>query len=340
MWLKDGRTFIIAEIGVNHNGDIHLAKQLIDVASEAGADAVKFQTFKSESLVTRTAKKADYQQRNDDDESTNQLAMLKSLELSLEDLRTCKEYCHKQNIKFLSTPFCEESVDNLVSIGVEGFKMSSGDLTNTKLIQYIASKNLPTIISTGMATMLEVAEAVDVFTSHTSADLALLHCVSDYPASPADCNLRAMATLERAFNLPVGWSDHTLGDTISIASVALGARILEKHFTLDRNLKGPDHKASLTPQELSTLITNIRNTESALGNGVKRPTQSEANTAQIARRSICSSTPISQGTQITSEMITLKRPASGIQPKYFDFVVGRIAQCNIPADTPLSWEMI
>lgn len=323
---------MIGEIGVNHNGDLALAKAMIDVAVKAGADAVKFQTFAAERLVTRTARKADYQSRNHQvDES--QFDMLKKLELSEDDLRACKTYCDEHGIVFLSTPFDEQAADLLQSVGIQGFKISSGDLTNLPLLRHIAAKGLPMIISTGMATMGEIEDAVIAIRDAGDPSLAILHCVSDYPAKASEANLAAMDTIGQAFNKVVGWSDHTLGDAISVAAVARGARIIEKHFTLDVAMEGPDHKASLNPDEFTELLTKIRLVEQAIGDGVKRPQPSEIPTAEVARRSIVAARDIDAGVVITDEDLIMKRPGTGLAPKYTGWVVGRTAARNIAADT-------
>ncbi len=280
MWTQknqQGGTYVIAEAGVNHNGNPELAYQLVDVAVAAGADAVKFQTFFTENLVNQTSTRAAYQARNTRSEDT-QFEMLKRLELPREAFAQLKTYCDEKDIEFLSTPFDEDAADFLDSIDVRGFKVSSGDLTHHAFLSHLAGKRKPVLLSTGMANLAEVAEAVDVLHNAEVVELALLHCVSDYPAAPEDCNLNAMGTLERCFNLPVGWSDHTEGDAIALAAVATGAKIIEKHFTLDKMMDGPDHAASLSPDELTALITKIRAVEIAFGDGVKRPTQKEMET--------------------------------------------------------------
>jgi N-acetylneuraminate synthase len=326
---------IIGEIGVNHNGSLELAKKLIDVAVDAGADSVKFQTFTAEKLATRTAAKAKYQVENEG-QGGSQIDMLRKLELSRDDLMACKAYCDQVGMIFLSTPFDEEAADLLEDIGVGGFKISSGDLTNLPLLAHIAQKGRPMIISTGMANMAEVEEAVTTIRDNGNPALAILHCVSNYPADPSEANLRAMDTLGAAFNVPVGWSDHTLGDTISVAAIARGAKFLEKHYTLDVNLPGPDHKASLDPDEFKTLVKNIRTVESALGDGVKRPQPSETSTADVARRSLVAGRDIKSGETISEADIICKRPGTGLKPNMMPYVVGRSAKRDIDADTLLS----
>jgi N,N'-diacetyllegionaminate synthase len=324
--------FFIAELGVNHNGSLDLAKQLIDVAADAGADAVKFQTFKAEKLVTRSAARAKYQVDNNPDGPSSQFEMLKRLELSKADLLACQAYCAKRDIIFLSTPFDEESADLLEEANVDGFKVSSGDLTNLPFLAHLAGKGLPIILSTGMAHIGEVMDGVEIIRASGNPPLAILHCVSNYPAAPADANLRAMATMSAAFGVPIGWSDHTLGDAITLASVALGARIIEKHYTLDKNMEGPDHKASLEPDELKELIEKIRSIEASLGNGQKWPVQAELDTARVARRSIVSAELIKKGHVIAASDLVMKRPGTGLTPKMLPLIVGRTATRDIEAD--------
>lgn len=335
-WTSD-RCYFIAEIGVNHNGDVALAHKLIDVAAGAGADAVKFQTFQPKALATKHADKAAYQETNAPDLGTSQLDMLRGLCLTAEELVACRDHCQRAGIQFLSTPFDEGSADLLTEIGVQGFKVSSGDLTTLPFLAYLAQKGLPMIVSTGMGSLLEVAEAVDCIQATGGPDLALLHCVSNYPAAPETCNLRAMDTLRTAFNVPVGWSDHTLGDAITLAAVARGAEIIEKHFTLDTALPGPDHKASLTPDELSSLISKVRAVEVALGDGVKTPKPEERDTAAKARRSIVATADVPKGSLITAEMVGCKRPGTGIAPKHLELVIGRRAARDLSEDDVLAW---
>ncbi len=328
---------VIGEIGVNHNGSLELAKKMIDVAVESGADAVKFQTFSAEKLATRTAEKAAYQKKNDG-EAGSQIEMLKRLELSKSDLQACQKYCKKVGMVFLSTPFDEEAADLLEEVGIEGYKVSSGDLTNLPLLAHLAAKGKPMIISTGMANMAETEEAVTTIRDNGNPPLAILHCVSNYPAAPEEANLRAMDTLAAAFNVPVGWSDHTLGDAIALASIARGAKILEKHYTLDANMPGPDHKASLEPKAFAELIRKLRDVEASLGDGVKRPQPSEIDTAKVARRSIVSACDIPAGTVIEDKHLICKRPGTGLAPRLIPLVVGRKAKVDIPADQVIGME--
>ncbi len=327
--------FVIAEIGVNHNGDIDMARRLIDVAADAGADAAKFQTFFADQLVTQQAAKAAYQIANDGD-TDSQIEMLRRLEFSEKNLAIARDHCAERGVKFLSTPFGERAADLLEDLGVDGFKVSSGDLTHLPFLRHLAAKNLPIIISTGMATLGETEDAVVAIRESGNPPLAILHCVSNYPAAYEESNLRAMDTLAAAFGKPVGWSDHTVGDAIALAAVARGARILEKHYTLDRNLPGPDHAASLEPGELTDLIGKIRAVSSALGDGVKQPQPSEQDTASVARRSIVTARAVRAGEPLTSETLDCKRPGTGLAPRLLPLVLGRKAARDLPADTLLT----
>ena len=327
--------FIIAEAGVNHNGDVNLAKKLIHIAKDACADAVKFQIFKAEDVVTKTAEKAEYQKKNTRAEES-QFAMIKKLELSETDFKELSDYAYKEEIIFLSSPFDKRSVDLLDKLGVPAFKIASGEITNLPLIKYIAQKGKPIILSTGMSTMAEIKEALQVINGEGTRDVVLLHCITSYPAKVESSNLRAMRTLRRAFKLPVGLSDHTIGITVPIAAVALGAATLEKHFTLDKNLPGPDHKASLTPEELNQMIMVVRQVERAMGNGIKSPTEKEEEIKRVVRRSIVARVEISKGTLITEGMLHIKRPGTGVEPKYMNKVIGAIARCRIEQDEPLT----
>jgi N,N'-diacetyllegionaminate synthase len=332
--------YVIAEAGVNHNGDLGMARQLVDAAAQSGAAAVKFQTFSADSLVSRKAQKAEYQKRALAGGSDSQYEMLKALELSPEAFRELKLYCASKGITFLSTPFCEESADLLDDLDVDAFKVSSGDLTSLQLLAHIARKGRPVIVSTGMATMYEVVEAVDTIKAAGNPPLALMHCVSNYPADPADCNLRSMATMAAATGVPIGWSDHTEGSAVSLAAIALGARLIEKHFTLSRDLPGPDHKASIEPDELADFVTEIRAVESALGSSFKGPTKTEDQMRVVARRSLVARCDISEGTTITQDMVAIQRPGSGIEPKYYDLVIGRVATAAVAADEPIPWRAV
>ena len=331
--------FIIAEAGVNHNGDINLAKKLVDVARDASADAVKFQTFTTERVMTRDAEKPEYQKRTTPPEES-QFDMIKKLELSGEDFEDLFAHARGKSILFLSTPYDKESVDFLVKLGVSALKISSADITNHPLLAHIAVKNLPIILSTGMSTLDEVKEAVEVITGTGNEQLILLHCNFNYPARIEDINLRAMNTLKQAFGFPVGYSDHTMGIEVSLAAVALGAVVIEKHFTLDRSLPGPDHSASLEPAELKDMVAKIRNIERALGSAVKRPAGEEIPNRKISRRSIVAATDIPRGVVITSEMVDAKRPGTGISPKYVTDLVGRKATGDIKKDELITWDKV
>lgn len=323
------RVFIIAEAGVNHNGSLQTAKKLVDVAVDAGADAVKFQTFKADKVVTATASKAKYQIENTGTDET-QFEMLKRLELSIGAHKELFSYCNKKNIIFMSTPFDEGSADMLDNLGMNIFKIPSGEITNKPLIQHIAGKKKPIILSTGMSYLGEVEKAINWINEirdklDKKPELTLLHCVSNYPAEVADSNLLAIKTMERAFGLPVGYSDHASGIEISIAAVALGARLIEKHFTLDRNMEGPDHRASIEPDELKIMVKAIRNVVNAMGNGIKKPTKSEEEIRHIVRRSLVAAKNIKRGESFTRENVTAKRPATGICPSEWDKVIGQKA---------------
>lgn len=331
--------FIIAEAGVNHNGDTALAKRLIDVAQEAGADAVKFQTFKAEELVTKGAEKAEYQ-KNSTSSEESQFDMTKKLELPPEGFRELSIYTKEKGILFLSTPDDRESADLLDELSVPAFKVGSGEITNFPLLKHIARKGKPIILSTGMATLEEVENALGVIREEGTGDIVLLHCVTNYPAKIEDMNLRAMETLRDAFKLPVGLSDHTLGITIPVAAVALEACVIEKHLTLDKNLPGPDHRASLEPDELRHMIEAIRDTEKAMGNGIKRPTKAEEAIRKLVRRSLVARVNIPQDTVITEEMLAIKRPANGLEPKYIEEVIGKKTKRNLEKDTPITWDII
>jgi N-acetylneuraminate synthase len=320
--LSNDRTYIIAEAGVNHNGRMDLATQLIDVAAAAGADAVKFQTFKLASVVSPETPMAKYQKANTGQSGSMQ-DMLKGLELSYDQFDMLAAHARKAGITFLSTAFDVESTDFLARLGVPLFKLPSGELTNPMLVRAVGRYNRPTIVSTGMANLGEIEQALGWLAEEKCRDVALLHCVSDYPADPADANLAAMDTMREAFGLPVGWSDHTLGDTVTIAAVARGARIVEKHFTLDVDLPGPDHRASLDPIALKRMVENIRITESAIGNGRKIPSTREREVAKVARRSVAAARTIAAGQEITAEDVTFLRPGTGIAPADAHLVLGR-----------------
>jgi N,N'-diacetyllegionaminate synthase len=328
--------FVIAEAGVNHNGDISLAHDLIRAAADAGADAVKFQTFRTDRLVTAHAPKAEYQEAATDP-GESQRDMLRRLELDEAAHADLQEHAAERRLIFLSTPFDEASADLLAALHVPAFKVSSGELTNLPFLAHLARHRLPIILSTGMATLDEVRAAV---ASVGEVPLALLQCVSNYPAKPADTNLRAMQTMRAVFGVPVGYSDHTLGNEISYAAVALGACVIEKHLTLDRNLPGPDHAASSEPAEFAALVRGIRAVESALGDGLKRPAASEANVAAVARRSLVAARDIAAGEILGAAEIQALRPAGGLPPSAQDQLLGRRARAPIPAGTTFTLEMV
>jgi N,N'-diacetyllegionaminate synthase len=331
------RCYIIAEAGVNHNGDLALARRLVEAAADAGADAVKFQTFRADALATGDAPKAEYQKSSGHREET-QRDLLRRLELSSEAHRELQQLCRSRGIVFLSSPFDEESAVFLRDLGVPALKIPSGEITNLPYLREIAKLSLPLILSSGMATLSEVAEAMDVINAAGECPLALLHCVSNYPAQPAWCNLKAMDTMAAAFRVPIGFSDHTLGTHIAIAAVARGASIIEKHFTLDKSMAGPDHAASLAPGELANLVKAIRDTEAALGDGRKVPVPSEHETAMVARKSMVAAVDIAAGETIGRSMVVMKRPGTGIAPKHLDAVLGRCALRPIRAGQPLKWD--
>jgi N,N'-diacetyllegionaminate synthase len=322
---------IIAEAGVNHNGDIELAKRLVDAAYNAGADYIKFQTFKADNLITAKARKADYQEKQTGAEES-QYSMLKKLELSYRDFMVLNDYCRIKRISFLSTPFDNESIEFLDKLGMDVWKIPSGEVTNYPYLVKIAETHKPIIMSTGMCTMDDVNSAIQVLNSHGCGLITLMHCTTEYPAPYAEVNLKAMDTLRSTFNLPVGYSDHTQGIVIPIAAVAMGAVVLEKHFTLDRTMEGPDHKASLEPAELKEMVDAIRCVEISLGDGVKSPTDSERRNIGIARKSIVAMRPIRKGERFTSENITAKRPGSGISPMRWNEVSGQFAKRSFEED--------
>lgn len=321
------KTIIIAEAGVNHNGSLETAMQLVEKAAEAGADYVKFQTFRTENLVTASAHKADYQIQNTGN-SDSQFAMLKKLELSEADHLALQKHCKAHHIKFISTPFDLESIDFLADLGMDFFKIPSGEITNYHYLKRIARKGLPVVLSSGMATMEDIANTLSVLERFglDRKQISLLHCTTEYPTPMNEVNLKAMDTLRKTFNLPVGYSDHTQGIEVAIAATALGAAIIEKHFTLDRNMEGPDHIASLEPQELKAMVQAIRHIEKALGDGDKKPMPSETKNKAIARKSIVAKRPISENEILTEENLTVKRPGDGISPMRWEEVVGTKAR--------------
>lgn len=319
---------IIAEAGVNHNGNIELAKRLIEEAKKAGADYVKFQSFKTEKLVSRNAEKAEYQKKTTGS-SESQFDMIKKLELSDDDHTVLLNYCKELGIGFASSPFDLEGIGYLDSLGVDFFKVPSGEITNLPYLKELAKFNRPVILSTGMCSLKEVQDALEVL---KEKDVTILHCNTEYPTPMGDVNLLAMLTMEKVLNRPVGYSDHTVGIEIPIAAVALGAKVIEKHFTLDKTMEGPDHKASLEPHELKLMVDSIRNIEKALGNGIKDPSESERKNIVIARKSIVALKEIKAGELLTEKNITVKRPGSGISPMLWDTVIGQVAKKDFKPD--------
>jgi N,N'-diacetyllegionaminate synthase len=323
---------------VNHNGRLDLALRLVDAAADAGANAVKFQTFRAEKIATRSAPKAEYQTRTTG-AAESQFEMLRKLELSAADHEVLAARCAERGVTFLSSPFDEESADLLEALDVPAFKVPSGELTNLPFLQYLARKRRPLIVSTGMATLAEVEAAVAAVRSAGGDRLALLQCVSNYPAAASDVNLRAMNTMAAAFGVPAGYSDHSTGNEVALAAVALGACIVEKHFTLDRSLPGPDHQASAEPAEFAALVAGIRIVEAALGDGDKRPAASERETARVARRSLVAAETIPQGSRLTVEMVTARRPGTGLPVDRLGELLGRRAVGEVPAGTLLTTDM-
>lgn len=326
------KVFVIAEAGVNHNGNLELAKRLIDAAADAGVDAIKFQTWQTELLVTRIAKQAAYQVENTGIEES-QFDMLKKLELSYDNFRELKQYCGTKNITFMSTPDETESA-NFLSDLQDIFKIGSGEMTNLPYLRHIGQLGKELILSTGMADLGEIEDALDalVQSGTPKEKITVLHATTEYPCPIDEVNLRAMQTIRDAFGVRVGYSDHTLGIEIPIAAVAMGASVIEKHFTIDRNLEGPDHKASLEPNELKIMTHAIRKIEQALGNGIKKPSKSEANNIAIARKSIVASRPIKIGEHFSVDNVTIKRPGNGISPMRWDEMMEQIAQRNYEVD--------
>jgi N,N'-diacetyllegionaminate synthase len=323
--------FVIAEAGVNHNGKLELAQRLVDAATEAGADAIKFQTFKASEVISAVAPKADYQKITTGSEES-QLEMVRRFEMSEAMTKAVAEYATRRKILFLSTGFDEGSVNLLDELKVPAFKVGSGDVTTLPLLEVIGSKRKPVILSTGMSYMEEIEVAVGILCSSGCPAVALLHCVSNYPADARSANLKAIQTLKDKFKTPVGFSDHSLGNELAIGAVALGANIIEKHITLDNTLPGPDHRASLTPDAFCNMVSAIRLIETACGDGVKRPTEEEENVRTVARRSIVAASAIPRGTILTREMLAFKRPGTGIAPAEWRSIVGKRTLRDIGAD--------
>lgn len=334
--MKD-KTFIIAEAGVNHNGSLDLGLRLIEAAKETGADAVKFQTFSADRLVTRQAEKAVYQKQTTPT-AESQYRMLKKLELGPGDHAFLLKRAKELGIIFLSSPFDPEGADLLEKLDVPMIKIPSGEITNHPLIRHIARMRKPVILSTGMSTLGEIEEAIEIIYSEGNRGVTLLHCVTEYPAPFEQINLRAIQTLKQAFKVPVGYSDHSPGTEIAMAAVALGAEMIEKHFTLDRTLEGPDHRASLEPSELKQMVTAIRNIEKALGDGIKKPAPCELKNREIARKSVVAACRINPGEKITLDKVTMKRPGDGIAPRDLEKILGLAVSRVVEADEPLRWD--
>lgn len=324
--------FVIAEAGVNHNGDIDLAKKLVYAAKQAGADAIKFQTFKAENLVLKSAKKAEYQKERTASEES-QFDMLKKLELSQEEFQELKEYCDSLGILFLSTPFDSDSITFLNEImDIPVFKIPSGEITNVPYLEQVAKCDKPIILSTGMSTMDEVENAIQIISKHNKKKLTLLHCTTDYPANPEKANLKAMLAMKEKFNLPIGYSDHTLGDFVPLLAVAMGATVIEKHFTLDKTMEGPDHAASMEKDELEEMIKKIRRIGKIHGDGVKKPSEEEEKNILVARKSIVAKQKIMQGEAFTEENLTTKRPGDGISAIHWYELLGKVASRDYEED--------
>jgi N,N'-diacetyllegionaminate synthase len=323
--------FVIAEAGVNHNGRLDLAKKLVDAAKEAGADCIKFQTFVSKNIVSKTAAKADYQKEQTDSEES-QYDMLKKLELSFEDFEALNTYCKHKSIEFMSTAFDFDSIDFLERLGMDTWKVPSGEITNLPYLIKIAKLNKPVILSTGMSTMADIRSAIKALKDNGAGELTVLHCTTEYPTPFEDVNLTAMNTIRETFEVKVGYSDHTRGIEVPIAAVALGATVIEKHFTLDRTMEGPDHKASLEPNELRAMVESIRHIESALGTGLKQPVESEIKNIVAARKSIVAMKAIQKGDLFTEENLTVKRPGNGISPMQWFDVLGKPAPRDFEED--------
>ncbi len=330
--------FVIAEAGVNHNGNAEMAFRLVDAAVRAEAQAVKFQTFIAEQVISAAAPKAAYQ-RETTGSGESQLEMVKKLEFPPHVFGEIQSYCKSAGILFLSTPFEESSADLLESLAVPAFKIPSGEITNFPFLEHVARKHRPMIVSTGMADLEEVRAAVAVIRNCGNPELILLHCVSSYPARPASVNLRSMYTLAHEFSVPVGFSDHTLGIEVALAAVALGATVIEKHLTLDKTLPGPDHRASLEPDEFAAMVRGIRTVESALGDGRKRPSLEELDTASVARKSLVSTRALARGTILTEDAIAIRRPGTGLPPAMRSQLIGRRLSHDVSEGEVFQWEM-
>ena len=334
------KVFIIAEAGVNHNGNMELAYKLVDAAKEAGVDAVKFQVFKAEKVISKSTKMADYQKENLK-ENISQLDMVKKLELSYEDFIKINEYCKEKGIMFMATPFDNDSLDFLVdTLKVDVLKIGSGDLNNYPFLEKVALKNKEIILSTGMSNLSDIESALDFISQYTDKEVKVLHCTTNYPCPMDEVNLKAMNTIKDAFQVAVGYSDHTLGIEVPIAAVALGAEIIEKHFTLDKTMEGPDHVASLEPDELKEMTRTIRNIERALGSGIKKPNKSEVKIQSIVKRKIVLAKDVEINHVLTENDLEYKRCENGIESKYYKNIIGKKVKRKIDADSPLMWEDI
>ncbi|MFW6016130.1 MAG: N-acetylneuraminate synthase [bacterium] len=331
-------SFFIAEAGVNHNGDLVLAKKLVDAAFEAGADAVKFQTFSTDRLIIKDTKKAKYQVSNTGN-NDSQYDMLKELELSFEEHKIIKDYCDKKGIIFMSTPYDKESVEMLDDLGVPAYKVASTDNTNLPFLRYLSQRDKPVILSTGMAYLSEITQSVKVFEDNKFKDLIILHCVSNYPIEVEKTNLSVINTLRNSFKTIVGYSDHSEGIGAAPFSIPFGSKVIEKHFTLDKDMSGPDHKASLNPKELKETINLIRKVEKAVGNGIKVPILEEKDSRSKLQKSLVSKSKISKGTVIREDMLISKRPGTGISPLYINDIIGRKTKIDIEDNTILDLEM-
>ena len=329
-----GKVLIIAEAGVNHNGKLDLAYKLCDAAKESGVDIIKFQTWNTDLVITKNTRMAEYQAENLSS-SESQYEMLKKLEMSYAHFRLVKEHCDNIGIRFLSTADERESLDFLMDLGIDLVKLGSGEITNIPYLRYVGGLHLPVILSTGMSNLAQVANAYDTLVNAGANDVSILHCTTNYPCPMDEVNLRAMITLREAFKCPVGYSDHTMGTEVPVAAVALGAEIIEKHFTLDRTMEGPDHKASLEPAELKLMVQQIRNIEAALGDGIKRPNKSEVENAKVVLKSILAKCPIKKGELLTPDNLVVKRASSGISATHWDVVVGTKALCDYDIDEPI-----
>ncbi len=329
------RVFIIAEAGVNHNGDKNLAFRLCDAAKAAGVDAVKFQTWKTEKIVTKSAALAEYQENNLSDKVASQFEMLKQLELSYNEFVEVRDYCNQIGIQFLSTPDTEEDMDFLLSLGIPILKIGSGEVTNIPFLRAIGKRHQKVILSTGMSTLSDVEKAYNTLLESGANEVSLLHCTTNYPCPYNEVNLQAMQTLKAAFKCQVGYSDHTMGIEVPIAAVAMGAEIIEKHFTLDRTMEGPDHLASLEPQELKQMVNCIRNIEQALGDGIKRPNASEKMNSEVVLKRIIAKQPIKAGDILNESNLALLRSSSGIPAKFWDLVAGKQATRDYQVNEPI-----